>query len=423
MILLIAVFLICAAPAAFGKKKTEPPAPPPPPPKSILEQMDLSKLVWPSPPAITRVKYLTHFANEKYVPPTPKQVKHSTWMDRLAGTQSQSERVATTKPLYALNTPYGLAVDSKGFLYVADGKTGAVFIFNTETKDAELLKHNVVARFGFVVGLAIDDDDRLFASDSQLNHVLVLNPQHRVVAAIEGLHGPGGLAIDTENRFLYIADTQADVVLVYDADSLKFLRKIGTPGKKHTLTTPGDFSYPTNVAVDHDGNLYVTDLLNDRVEIFDADGNFIRAWGKNGDGPGYFARPKGIAIDADGHVWVADAVQDRLQCFTPEGQLLMYLGTHGNLPGQFADLAGLAIDKQNRIFTSEQYPGRVQMFRYITNTEARAEFDRRKAEVEKKNSETAPAGQAQAEKPPQPPAGAQTATQPAPAKAPGDAVK
>ena len=107
----------------------------------------------------------------------------------------------------------------------------------------------------------------------------------------------------------------------YDADPpFKFLRTIGKRSGKHDLTTPGDFSHPTNVAVDGDGNLYVSDTFNNRVEIFDADGKFIRAFGKAGDGPGYFARPKGIAIDSDGHVWVADAVQDRVQVFTPEGQ-------------------------------------------------------------------------------------------------------
>ena len=68
-------------------------------------------------------------------------------------------------------------------------------------------------------------------------------------------------------------------MLVYDADKLNLIRKIGTAGKKHTLTEPGQFSVPTNVAVDGDGNLYVTDTYNNRVEVFDADGNFIRALG------------------------------------------------------------------------------------------------------------------------------------------------
>ena len=159
-------------------------------------------------------------------------------------------------------------------------------------------------------------------------------------------------------------------MLVYDADTLKLLRKIGTTGHKHELTTPGDFSKPAGVAVDSEGNLYVADTYNNRMEIFDADGQFVSTFGKNGDGPGYFARPKGIAIDSDGHIWVADGMQDRVQVFNKEGQLLISFGGHGILPGQFQGLVAITIDKQNRVFTTEIFPGRAQQFQYVTDAEA-----------------------------------------------------
>ena len=181
---------------------------------------------------------------------------------------------------------------------------------------------------------------------------------------------PGALAIDRENRLLYVSDIELDQVLVYDADSLKLMRKIGTTGHHHELTTPGDFARPTGLAVDQEGNLYVCDTLNNRIEIFDADGKFIRSFGKAGDGPGYFSRPKGVAIDSDGHVWVADGMQDRVQVFNQESQLLISFGGHGLLPGQFQGLVGITTDKNNRVFTSEIYPGRVQQFRYVTDAEA-----------------------------------------------------
>src|ERR1019366_5722851 len=127
--------------------------------------------------------------------------------------------------------------------------------------------------------------------------------------------------LTTQNRLLYISDVTLDQVFVFDADTLKLKRKIGTTGHNHELTAPGDLAKPTGVAVDKEGNLYVADTLNDRIEVFDADGVFLRTWGKNGDGPGYFARPKSVAVDSDGHVWVADGMQDRVQVFTNEGQL------------------------------------------------------------------------------------------------------
>jgi DNA-binding beta-propeller fold protein YncE len=232
-------------------------------------------------------------------------------------------------------------------------------------------------------GLAMDDNDRLFVTDAKLHHVLVFNAKHEQEASfgVEDLVSPAGIALDTTNRFVYVVDTQQDQVLVYDADSYKLLRRIGVSGKKHSLTGPGEFSLPTNVAVDKDGNVYVTDTLNNRIEIFDADGKFISQFGKPGDGPGYFARPKGIAIDGDSHIWVVDEMQSRVQVFNQEGRLLIYFGERGWYPGQFQGVYGIAFDKaNNRIITSEQFPGRVQVFKYVTDAEAAAEKTRREAE-------------------------------------------
>jgi len=386
----VVILLTLAEPAALcaGKKKKEE-APRQP---NLLERLDYSKIVWPNPPAITRIKYLNYFCCDKYVAQPDK--KKGSWMDRMAGGETAEQRMAD-RPLFALWTPYGIAVDSRGSVYVADGKVGAIFIFNTETKELSMIKHGVQARFGDIIGLAIDDSDRLFVSDTKLHRIVVFDKTHKVEGTIaDGLVDPGGMAIDNENRFLYVADATLDQVLVFDADKLTLIRKMGTTGKGHTLTEPGQFSVPTNVAVDSDGNLYVSDTYNNRIEIFDADGHFIREFGKAGDRPGTFSRPKGIAIDGDGHVWVADAAQDRVQCFTPEGQLLIWMGGHGMLPGQFRTIAGLYIDKNNRIFTSEQFPGRLQMFRYFTDDEARAELVRRKAEAEKKADSAKAAGDA-----------------------------
>jgi len=347
---------------------------------------DPTKLVWPSPPNIARVQWMDYFAGAKidYTAATATKPKAS-WMDRLAGGQAQSEKVnAKTYPFQMIG-PFGIAFDSKGLVYVADQRVGAIFIFNPATHDTQLIRNGAEAHFGWINCLAVDDDDRLFVSDGRMHRVLIFNTKHEVENQItEGLVDPVGLAIDTMNRFLYVVDTQQDQVIVYDADTLKLLRRIGTGGKNHFLTSPGDFGAPQGVAVDKDGNVYVTDTLNNRVEIFDADGAFISLFGKHGDGPGYFARPKGIAVDGDGHIWVADQMQDRLQVFNREGQLLTYIGMgHGELPGQFKSLVGVAIDKQNRVFTTEQEPGRLQEFHYVTDTEAATEKERRDQELQK----------------------------------------
>ncbi len=347
---------------------------------------DTKKLVWPSPPNVARVRWMDYFAGAKidYSGVAAAKPKAS-WMDRLAGGQSDQEKINVKTFPFQLIGPYGIAFDSKGYVYVADQRVGAIFIFNPETHDAQLIRNGYEAHFSWINGVAIDDDDRLFVSDAKLHHILIFNARHELENQIsEGLMDPVGLAIDTTNRLLYAVDTQQDQVLVYDADTLKLVRRIGTGGKNHFLTTPGDFGAPQGVAVDQNGDVYVTDTLNNRVEIFDADGKFVTLFGKNGDGPGYLARPKGIAIDGDGHIWVADEMQDRLQVFNREGQLLTYIGQgHGELPGQFKALVGVAVDKHNRVFTTEQYPGRLQMFQYVSDAEAAAEKSRREQELQK----------------------------------------
>src|SRR5579862_9352648 len=330
--------------------------------------VDYSNIVWPNPPAIARIRYQAFYSAQKLSQVETPNTSKQKWMDRLAGTQPVSE---SGKVLFQLAEPYGLAVDSKNNLYVADQKVGAIFIFNTETREVELIKNKTHAHFARIIGLAMDDNDRLFVSDPGLHHILIFDAAHKAEDVItDGMVEPGGMAIDKENRLLYVADVALDQILVYDADSFKLLRKVGTSGHNHELTTPGDLAKPSGVAVDADGNLYVCDTLNNRIEVFDADGKFISTFGKAGDGPGYFARPKGVAIDSDGHIWVADGMQDRVQVFNQQQQLLITFGGHGLLPGQFQGLVGIVTDKNNRVFTSEMYPGRVQQFRYVTDAEA-----------------------------------------------------
>ena len=386
---------------------------------------DPTKLVWPSPPNTARIHWVDYFAGEKidYSPVATAKPKAS-WMDRLAGGQSDQEKVNLKTYPFQLIGPTGIAIDSKGLVYVADQKVGAIFIFNTENHDTQLIRNGYEAHFGWINDLAIDDDDRLFVSDGKMHRVLIFNAKHEMEGQVtEGLVDPVGLAIDTENRFLYVVDTQQDQVLVYDADTLKLLRRIGTGGKNHFLTTPGDFGAPQGIALDSDGNVYVTDTLNNRVEIFDADGNFISLFGKYGDGPGTFARPKGIAVDADGHIWVADEMQDRLQVFNREGQLLTYIGTgHGNLPGQFKAILGVAIDKQNRVFTTEEYPGRVQEFRYVTDAEATAEKAKQAEDLQKAADQRQKAPAPAPAEAPAPPSPQKARDTPVPAPVPADSA-
>jgi DNA-binding beta-propeller fold protein YncE len=376
--LAIAALVLALVPNTYAKKKKQ--EEPPAAKKSAKldhTQLNTSQLVWPLPPDVPRIKFLQEIYGEDK-PPVPagqgQKKKKQSWMDRVAGLQTTDNGSLKKDYLHIMGRPYGIGVDSKNRVYVADSFVSAVFVFDLEKKQTKLLRNGVEAKFGTIIGLTVDNADRVFVVDALMHRVAVLSPDWKIETYFgdANLEHPGGIAIDEENRFLYIADTGAQRVAVFDADSFKFLRTVGGPPKSVGDDDPSTFSKPSNVAVDKEGNIYVSDTMNNRVQIFDADGKFISMFGKAGDGPGDFARPKGIAIDSDGHIWVADAFTNRVQIFDREGHLLAFFGTGGDLPGQFGVPSGVYVDKQNRAFVTEQLQGRLQVFRYFTDAEAKA---------------------------------------------------
>src|ERR1039458_7256169 len=179
---LLALALVLPAPLRAGKQKNQPP----PATASLGDQrvkgyVDIAKIVWPNPPAIPRVAFQDLFTGEKIDPSLYTKKGHKqTWMDRLAGTQSSGEIKIDTLPFQLIRT-YGVAVDSKGLIYAADQAVGAVFIFDAEKKDhVQMIAHGREASFAEIVGLALDDDDRLFVSDAKLHHIVEFSAKHAV---------------------------------------------------------------------------------------------------------------------------------------------------------------------------------------------------------------------------------------------------
>jgi DNA-binding beta-propeller fold protein YncE len=365
----VGILILSMASTGFGKKK---PAPLPKVDEQAEEpKIDTSTLVWPKPPDIPRIRWVQQFTGESAPATASAPSKQSQkWMKRLAGI-NQIDEIKATIP-HVLVEPYGVAVDSKGHIYVADTYVGAVFIFNTEADKVEFIHNGKLVHFEQIIGLAIDDNDRLFVSDSHLHCVFVFDSEHRLqkVFGQDSLDRPSGIALDIKNRVLYVADPPKNEVAVFDADNFKRLRTIGGSPAEIGGEEQGTFARPTNVAVDASGNVYVADTINNRIQIFDANGDFVSMFGRGGDGPGFFGRPKGLAVDSDGHIWVADTTMDRVQVFDRAGRLAAYFGLHGTQPGQFILPTGVAIDKFNRVIVSEQFKGRIQVFRYVTDAEA-----------------------------------------------------
>lgn len=309
-------------------------------------------LVWPLAPEKPRIRYVDSISSLE-------DMGRNGW-------SRMKEFMFGAEPAEALVKPYGVAVDSRGRLYVSDTGMKLVFVFNLEaTREEEkisFLGMKKPGRLGRPIGVAVDTQDNVYVSDAIGRKIVVYGPDHEFVAAIGqygALERPAGIAIDSERNRLYVVDVTAHNVKAYSLGG-EFLFEFGKRG-----SGDGELNFPTNVAVDESGRLYVVDSMNNRIVIFDDEGKFVGKFGQIGRVAGSFARPKGIALDSDGHVYVVDAAFDNVQIFTRDGRLLLSFGEFGAGPGEFQLPAGIHIDGDDRVFVSDQYNRRVQIFQYL----------------------------------------------------------
>jgi sugar lactone lactonase YvrE len=320
--------------------------------------------VWPAPPDEPRIRYLSTFSGADDVGAVRK-AKTASFRDALLG---KSRAASDTRNPDAFVKPFGIAVDGFGRFIVSDTAQAAVFVMDAERHTFTAIgAHTNQAPFRVPVGVAVDAANNIYIGDSGLARVLVFGPDlalKRTIGRQSELVAPSGLAVDDSRGRLYVVDARRHVLVVYELATGRLLRTVGKRG-----AGSGEFNFPNAVAVGPDGRVYVSDTMNYRVEVFDADLAFVSSFGTLGVRPGQFRRPKGIAVDADNVVYVVDSDFNNFQMFTAEGETLMWVGELGERPGQMQLPAGIAVDRvRRRIVVTEQVNKRVQQFERIANT-------------------------------------------------------
>jgi DNA-binding beta-propeller fold protein YncE len=305
------------------------------------------ELTWPAPPDRPRIRFVRTVAG-----PADLGIRPSFW-ERVGGMLAGRDPEAFVRPA-------GVA-SRDGVLYVADPGGPAVWIL-----DARVGRSRRVGSAGgqplvSPVALALAAGDQVFVADSALARVFRLDGAGRTVATITGpgLRRPAGLAYDAARDRLYVADSAAHRIFVFAGTG----QPVGEIGRRGTA--PGEFNFPTHLAVAPDGALLVTDALGYRIQRFAPDGMPAGHFGRHGDTAGDFASPKGVALDSEGHVYVVEALFDAIQVFDGTGQYLLGFGERGGGRGQFWLPGGLFIDPQDRIYVGDAYNRRVQVFQYL----------------------------------------------------------
>jgi DNA-binding beta-propeller fold protein YncE len=314
--------------------------------------------VWPSPPEVPRYRYSGELVGEpnfrEEASETAKGAQGAfNWLVGLFEEPPQE---------ILLQRPQSGVVDENGRIYVTDVSRNAVYVF--DERKSELLVWDQVAgvqKFLAPIGIALGVQGQVLVADAELGYVVKLDANGNGVGTIgKGLlKRPTGLARDPVRGLLYVADTHAHDVKVFD-DEGRLVRVIGHRGEGD-----GEFNFPTHVAV-HNGELYVTDTMNSRIQVFNAEGEVMsRKFGERGLYVGQMVRPKGVAVDEEGNVYVVEGYYDHLLVYNSEGRFLLGIGGTGASTGKFFLPAGVWVDSRNRVFVADMLNGRVVVFQFL----------------------------------------------------------
>ena len=307
-------------------------------------------LVWPLPPEQPRIRYLRSLYSSEDVGAGASTSLVST----LLGESQEA--------VQKMEKPYAVSADSNGRVFVGETALGRVLVFDAANKKFEVWGQSGPGALKQPLGVTVDGQGRVYVSDGIQKRVVVFDQDGKFVLAAgkKGeLERPVGIAVDETRDRIYVVDTPRHRIAVFDMAG-NLVSTIGERG-----TEPGQFNFPSNMAIDRSGKLYVVDAMNFRVQILDPDGAPLGAFGKNGDMPGNFVRPKGIGVDQDGHIYVVDAAFNNFQVFNSEGALMLIVGGSGRGPGQFYLPAGAFLDAQGRFYVVDQFNRRVQVFQYL----------------------------------------------------------
>ncbi len=171
------------------------------------------------------------------------------------------------------------------------------------------------------------------------------------------LDSPRGVAVDAQGN-IYVTDLGNARINKYAEDG-RLLLSFGHLGAEPGKGRAGEFNEPSGVAVAPDGTIYVADAWNGRVQGFDKGGHPKVEFG----GAKYtFYSPRNVATDREGNVYVADTGNSQIKVISPAGKLLKVVGGRGSGKGQFAEIFGLAINSKGEVFGADPGNGRIQKF-------------------------------------------------------------
>jgi len=257
-----------------------------------------------------------------------------------------------------LQSPSALTTDSNHRVFVADPGANTVHIFDfVHSKYSHLEKYYYVP--GAPVSLAVDSRDHLYVVDQMRRRIFTYDSAGKFRGYLGILKGgesyfdtPAAIAIDRTAGRIYVCDRPRHMVIIMDSQG----RVVGKIGKRGGGNRPGEFSLPSQVAVGG-GEVFVLDAGNLRIQIFDAAGAFLRAINL-----AYAGARTGLAVDNQGNIYLSDPVLSQIQVFRHDGQPFYTFDPSTIQGADFGHPSALWVDAGYCLYAVDSASHRVGLF-------------------------------------------------------------
>ena len=244
-----------------------------------------------------------------------------------------------------IKNPLGITANSKGDILVAE-RGGNIIKFDANGQRHKLVAQNELKALRCI---AVDDEDNIYCIDENNNKILTCdkNGGNVQVHEVKTNKGSGRSALSIINNELLISEAGSHgTIMVYDRE-LKYVRRI-----QHK-----DMGEVTDISADDHGNLYMTDYTNPCIQVFTANGVFLRSLGRDKKKQ----NPWGVCVSGQ-YVYVTDITTHCVSVFTTDFAYVTSFGQRGNKEGDLSSPYYLYIDKDQFVYVSDAWNNRIQCF-------------------------------------------------------------
>jgi len=311
---------------------------------------------FPAPPAEPRFQHLLSFSEERDIVGESEN-KFATFV------------LGEAPPQKPILKPYGISLHD-GKIYVCDTVGGLLEEVDLRENKIRYIRPSGLGTLRKPINIFIEGDGTRYVADTVLGQVKIYSKTEEYLGAIGSKDEMKPTDVVAGPDRLYVADLANNNVRVFDK---------ATRDELYTLPREGDdekaaLFLPTNLALDAEGRLYVSDAGAFHVQKYDPDGRYLSTIGSHGNALGQFGRPKGIAVDRSNRLYVVDAALQVIQVFDEDGKLLLFFGEPNKstvsfvLPAQvivdydhidyFRQFAAPGFQIENLVLVTNQYGAR-----------------------------------------------------------------